>query len=185
MTFIPILYIFFLALTLAFLEVQIEGEHGWARQLPCWRPHNSKWFARLYARVMCGKEMTGYHLAVFSFSFLVLHLPYVWGLPWDIGSEFCTLSVFFMFVVVWDFLWFVINPHYGIKKFCSGRVPWHRVWLLGLPVDYYGGIILSFVFYYLYSAGGYMDWLAMFGRFGILLVVTVAVVDVINRIKKK
>ena len=110
-----ILYLYLLALVLAFLEVQVEGEHGWAAKLPCWRP-GGKWYARIYTKVLGGKEMTGYHIGVFSFAFLMFHLPYMWGLLWSMGAEFATLSAFFLFVVVWDFLWFVINPHYG-KRF--------------------------------------------------------------------
>lgn len=183
MTFIQILYFYFLALTLAFLEVQIEGQHGWAANLPCWRPHSSRWFARLYAKMMCGKEITGYHIGVFLFSFLVLHLPYVWGLNWSVGTEFQTLSVFFLFVVIWDFLWFVINPHYGIQKFYFGGVPWHKVWFLGWPLDYYGGVGLSFVCYLLHAPGGSLAWLTMFSGFVVLLLGTVITVEFIKKCK--
>jgi len=32
------IYLFVVALVLAFLEVQIEGKHGWASKLPTWKP---------------------------------------------------------------------------------------------------------------------------------------------------
>lgn len=32
------LYIFIMATVLAILEIQIEGKHGWAKNLPTWRP---------------------------------------------------------------------------------------------------------------------------------------------------
>ncbi|MDO8505504.1 MAG: hypothetical protein Q7S48_02930 [bacterium] len=184
MSLLQILYLYLLALTLAFLEVQIEGEHGWAEKLPCWRPQG-KWYARLYTRVLGGKEMTGYHIGVFSFAFLMFHLPYVWGLPWNTGAEFSTLSAFFLFVVVWDFLWFVINPHYGIRKFRPGCVSWHKIWLGPAPIDYWGGLAFSFLFYALkVDSGegvGYGAWLTMLGSFAVLSTVTILFAEVVKK----
>lgn len=175
-----IFYLYLLALALAFLEVQIEGEHGWAAKLPCWRPAG-KWYARLYGKVMGGKEMTGYHVAVFLFALLMFHLSYVWGVPWSTAAEFQTLSVFFLFVVVWDFLWFVINPHYGIRKFHPACVTWHKIWLGPVPADYYGAATLSFLFHALrVDAGegiGYGAWLTMVGWFVLLVAATAGVVE--------
>ena len=174
-----VLYLYLLALVLAFLEVQIEGAHGWAKNLPCWRPPAHHWYARLYVKVMGGKEMTGYHVAVFLFSFLILHLPYAWGLPWSRTAEALTLSQFFLFVVVWDFLWFVINPHYGLKKFRPNCISWHKRWLLGVPIDYWGGVLLSWVFYVLIFGRGmpiaYVRWFLMFGTYLDLLLLTIVI----------
>lgn len=178
MDFTQILYLYLLALTLAFLEVQIEGAEGWAAKLPCWRPAG-RWYARVFTRVTGGKEMTGYHVGVFLFAFLMFHLPYVWGLPWSGGAEFGTLSAFFLFVVVWDFLWFVINPHYGIRKFYPGCVTWHKIWLGPAPVDYYGGLVLSFLFHALrVDAGegiGFGAWFAGVGWFILLIGATITI----------
>ena len=69
-------YLFVLAFFLALLEVQIEGRHGWAKKLPTWRPHAGKWYARLYAKIMGGKELTGYHAAIFGFVLALLHFPF-------------------------------------------------------------------------------------------------------------
>ena len=178
-----ILYLYLLALTLAFLEVQIEGEHGWAVKLPCWRP-TGKWYARFYTKVMSGKEMTGYHVAVFLFAFLVMHLPYAWGMPWSIGVELTTFSQFFMFVVVWDFLWFVINPHYGIRKFHPGCVVWHKIWVGPAPIDYWGAILFSFIFAYVASRGAApWSWFFMFATFIDLILLTLAIVWLVRRRK--
>gem|GEM_PF-7038166 len=32
-------------------------------------------------------------------------------------------------------LWFVLNPHYGCKKFTKENVRWHKRWTLGVPMD--------------------------------------------------
>lgn len=75
------IYLFVMATAFAVLEIQIEGEHGWAKNLPTWRPKSHTWYIKLYSRIMSGKELTGYHLSIFSLAFLVLGLPYVFGYP--------------------------------------------------------------------------------------------------------
>lgn len=138
------IFIFLLALVLALLEIQIEGPHGWAKQLPTWRPAQQSRIARAYARLMSGKELTGYHLFLFSFVLLVFHLPFVSGLPWSVEQWLKQLSFFFFFVVIWDFLWFVCNPAYPLKQFRREHVWWHSRWVWALPLDYYVGICFSF-----------------------------------------
>lgn len=131
-----------MAAVLAILEIQIEGEHGWAKNLPTWRPKNT-WYTNVYKLLMSGRELTGYHITLFTFVFLILHLPFVFGFPFNAISEARTISFFFLFIVLWDFLWFVLNPLYPLKKFKSEFIWWHKKWFLYTPVDYYGGIILS------------------------------------------
>ncbi len=143
MLLITNLYIFLMAMVLAILEIQIEGQHGWAKNLPTWRPHSSKWYVRLYGRIMSGKELTGYHLSMFGFVLLIFHLPYVFGLTFTLEHWLKTISLFMIFVVLWDFLWFVLNPHYPLKQFKKEHIWWHSQWFLNIPVDYYGGIIVS------------------------------------------
>jgi hypothetical protein len=137
-------YLFVLAVVLALLEIQIEGAHGWAQNLPTWRPKNTK-FWKLYRKFMGDKEPTGYHLTMFTFVLLILHLPYVFGLDLNIFNWLKTLSLFFMFIVLWDFLWFVLNPHYPLKHFSKEHIWWHKKWWGRLPIDYYFGIIVSWL----------------------------------------
>ena len=57
----------------------------------------------------------------------------------------------------WDFLWFVLNPHYGVGKFKKESVWWHAKshWLFNItPFDYVFGWGLS-VF-----LAGIASWLA-------------------------
>ncbi|OGL84510.1 hypothetical protein A3J03_01680, partial [Candidatus Uhrbacteria bacterium RIFCSPLOWO2_02_FULL_46_25] len=182
-------YLFLLALALAFLEVQIEGAHGWAVNLPCWRPKGGRWYSWLYTKVMGGKELTGYHLGVFSFAFLVLHLPYIWGVPWGIGPELQTLSLFFLFIVLWDFLWFIINPHYGIRKFRPNCISWHKIWIARVPIDYYGGVLISLTLRAFAVYRGYIpdfrSWFFVVGVFVDLLLITVLVVEGVKRVRVK
>jgi len=50
-----------------------------------------------------------------------------------------------MVMVTEDFLWFVLNPAFGIKRFFSKQVPWHEKRIFFFPPEYYVTIILSFV----------------------------------------
>ncbi len=142
-----IIYLFILAVFLAILEIQIEGKHGWAQNLPAWRPKNES-FIRIYKKIFADKDPTGYHIALNLFLLLFFHIPFIWGLGWSIYAELELLALYVMFVIVWDFLWFVLNPHYSLHKdFNSTSVWWHKRWALGLPVDYYAGFVVSFLLF--------------------------------------
>ncbi|MCD4705862.1 hypothetical protein K8R61_02150, partial [bacterium] len=79
-----ICYIFIMALVLAILEVQIEGKNGWAASLPTWRPSEKERYVKFFKKIMGGKEMTGYHLSMFSFVALIFHIPFFFGLSWSL-----------------------------------------------------------------------------------------------------
>lgn len=128
-----ILWVAVLAVYFAQLEIQIEGPRGWAGGLPTWRIENH-WMLDLF---MGGRILTGYHFWAFSFMVLVFHLHFFLrgGFSWRL--ELRTVGCIMSFWIIEDFTWFVCNPAYGWGKFTAEHVPWHKVWLLGLPVDYY------------------------------------------------
>lgn len=165
---IQAVYLFVLALVLAILEVQIEGPHGWAEKLPSWRPKAGHWSGRFYSWLTGGKPLTGYHLSIFGFLLVVLHLPFVWGVRWSGRGELAVLSMFFLVAATWDFLWFAVNPHFGLKKFKAIHIWWHQKWLGPWPLDYYLALVLS-VLLYLPLANNYVvnlvEWLKIFGVF--------------------
>lgn len=136
------LYIFLLAVTLAILEIQIEGAHGWAERLPAWRPTRTHWSSRLVWKLLT-KELTGYHLALVILLLLFFHFPFILGVQFTLENEVKILSFFFIFAALWDFLWFVLNPNFTVERFKAAYITWHRNWLLGLPTDYYGCLMLS------------------------------------------
>jgi hypothetical protein len=48
--------------------------------------------------------------------------------------------------VTWDFLWFVLNPHFGWARFRKGQIWWHGgAWVGRLPIDYVNALCLSFL----------------------------------------
>jgi hypothetical protein len=155
------IYLFVLAIVLAILEIQIEGKHGWAMNLPTWRPSKDSWFILAYTKFMSDREPTGYHMSMFTFVLLILHLPYAFGQTLSFSNWLMTMSLFFMFVVLWDFLWFVLNPHHPLKKFTKQHIWWHKKWWAGAPLDYYLSILLSFAILLpviFYSGIWYLAW---------------------------
>ena len=172
---IPAVIIFFAwAFVSASLEVNIEGPRGWAKGLPTWRRKRGGFIFRVARLVLVGgRPFTGYHLSMFSLQILALHLCYAQGVPITWRNEWTILSIFFLVCPTWDFLWFVLNPAYGVKKFKKELVDWYgdRPWLFGkFPVDYAVGALLSLLFAVLAAqpqkdplnlinmAGGYFTW---------------------------
>lgn len=126
-----LLWVTLLGAVFANVEIQIEGGAGWAASLPTWRVDGS-WLNRLWAN----KTITGYHVWVFTFMALVFHLPQVMRDAFSLRLEARIVGCIMVFWIVEDFLWFVFNPAFGIARFDRRFIPWHRHWLLGVPVDY-------------------------------------------------
>jgi len=170
------IYVFILALILAILEVQIEGANGWAKNLPTWRANPDKWYAKIYMEIMEGKEMTGYHLSLFSMILLLFHFPFVSGIQWTMANEISTIIIFLFFIVVEDYLWFVVNPHFTVKNFKGDHLFWHKKWFLKIPRDYWTAFLLSLVLAlfknYYYENGFLKNWAIMLGILFILTILT-------------
>ncbi len=121
------------------VEIQIEGTEGWAKNLPTWRI-KKHWLLKLF---FGGREMTGYHAWVLSFILIFFHIPFAFVSPWTWALEGQVLGGMLLFWIVEDFLWFVVNPGYGIKKFKKEFIPWHPNWILIAPVEYWIFIPIS------------------------------------------
>ena len=122
------------AILFALVEIQIEGPHGWAAQLPTWRVQN-KWTRWFYS---C-RPLTGYHLFTQSFVLTIVHLPFLLSLArFSWHAELRVLSFMVLFWIAEDFLWFVLNPAYGLRKFRSRHIWWHQpTWWWIMPRDYW------------------------------------------------
>ena len=133
-----------LSIIFALLEIQIEGKNGWASALPTWKFYRS-WFKYIPGG---NKPITGYHTFLWIFIFLYAHVSFLFA-SWSIGKEALIVSFVMLVLRLEDFLWFVFNPNYGLKKFKKGFIPWHKNWLGPLPIQYYTSItvwILLFIF---------------------------------------
>ncbi len=115
------------------LEVAIEGEAGWAANLPTWRIEHH-WLLDL---LWGGRAMTGYHAWAFSLVALFFHFPLVFSGDYSLAAEQRALACIMLFWVSEDFLWFVFNPAFGLAKFRPTHAGWHKHWIFGAPVEYW------------------------------------------------
>jgi hypothetical protein len=129
----------------ALLEIQVEGRHGWAENLPTWRVDN-RWIRLIYK-----KPLTGYHLYAQAFVFVFAHAPFGLGLaPWGMRPELRVMSFIVLFWILEDFMWFICNRSYGIRNFNARSISWHRdAWWWIAPRDYWIGAPLGIAFYVL------------------------------------
>lgn len=135
------------AAAFALLEIQIEGANGWASKLPTWRV-TPNGFGRWLARLFPGRPLTGYHLWMLIFMAIVAHLAFAFGLPWTVSGEMRSVAFFLLFWVAEDFLWFVLNPHFGIRRFRPEHIPWHRrSWWWIAPRDYWIATAIGIALY--------------------------------------
>lgn len=140
MTLGLLFYLSISAFVFAALEIQIEGKNGWAEKLPTWRVKNP------FSRIIAWPYIDGYHLYLWILLALLFHLPYFFGLEFSWLSEIVIVESFFIFSFVEDFLWFVLNPHWGIKKFIDAEIPWHGKKFLNIPQNIWFSILVIFIF---------------------------------------
>lgn len=139
------LLLFGYALLFALVEIEIEGKDGWAMNLPTWY-RRKPFYARVYALLLSGKPLTGYHAVMFFIPFVSFHIGLAFGQAWSWGLEARLIASYLIWNVTWDFLWFVLNPHFGWARFRKGQIWWHGgAWVGRLPIDYVHALGLSFV----------------------------------------
>lgn len=134
------LFIFALSVVTALFEIQIEGANGWAEKLPTWR-YAPNWIHK-YLNLT---ELTGYHVYLTSVLLLLFHFP-IFLTGWSLYVECTVLSCYFAFNVIWDFLWFVLNPAYGWCNYKRGSIWWFQKWIGTFPVNYYSAMCMSALF---------------------------------------
>jgi hypothetical protein len=131
------IYLFIIAVLLAYFEVQIEGPNGWAGILPTWKIIDPR-----ITWIFGGRPVTGYHVSLNLLLLSFFHWPLLFN-KWTFVFEARTLSSFALLATIWDFLWFVINPNFGLSRYNGNNVWWFRHWFLGIPVDYYLGFLMA------------------------------------------
>jgi hypothetical protein len=122
-----------LAYFFAHAEIQIEGGAGWAANLPTWRIEQH-WLLDVF---WGGRPMTGYHAWVFPFIAMFFHLPLFFMGHWSWRAECLVLACIMLFWIVEDFLWFMLNPAFGLARFHAEAIPWHKHWVWVAPADYW------------------------------------------------
>ncbi len=128
-----VLFVLILGFFFAKLEIAIEGDSGWAANLPTWRIEHH-WLLDLF---WGGRAMTGYHAWAFSLVALFFHFPLIFGGDYSWALEQRVLGAIMLFWVTEDFLWFVLNPDFGLRRFAKTHAGWHKHWVAGAPVEYW------------------------------------------------
>ncbi|MES3025313.1 MAG: hypothetical protein V4857_27370 [Pseudomonadota bacterium] len=122
-----------LAFFFAKAEIHIEGNAGWAANLPTWRIEKH-WLLDLF---WGGRPMTGYHAWVFPFIAIFFHFPLFFMAEWSWQLEARALASIMLFWIAEDFMWFLLNPAFGWKRFQPQYVNWHKHWIAGAPIEYW------------------------------------------------
>ncbi len=137
-----------LAFMFAKVEIHIEGDGGWAANLPTWRIEEH-WLLDIF---WGGRAMTGYHAWAFPFIAVFFHFPLLFAGEWSLQLEARALACIMVFWIVEDFLWFILNPVFGWKRFHRDHVAWHKHWIAGAPVEYwiFAGVS-ALLFWYSYA----------------------------------
>ena len=119
---------------MALLEIEIEGGAGWASRLPTWRYESERTHRWLGARAI-----TGYHLYFQLLILLLAHMPYFLSITSpSLATELRIIAFVLLFWVLEDFLWFVLNPAYGLRRFRREAIWWHAEnWWGFMPRDYW------------------------------------------------
>ena len=107
------IWVALLAFFFSEVEIQIEGAAGWGANLPTWRIEKH-WLLDLF---WGGRAMTGYHAWVFPFIAMFFHFPFFFGEPWTGKLQARVVACVIQFWILEDFLWFVLNPAYGLERF--------------------------------------------------------------------
>lgn len=93
--------------------------------------------------------MTGYHAWVFSFMFIVFHLGVFIYAKWSMRIEARIMASLMLFWIIEDFLWFILNPAFGLSNLTPEKVLWHKKWFFNIPVDYWTFTIVSVILLWL------------------------------------
>ena len=142
---LTVVWVLLLGLFFAETEIQVEGPAGWAANLPTWRIEQH-WLLDIF---WGGRAMTGYHAWVFPFIALFFHFPLLFVGHWSWRAECRVLGCVMLFWIAEDFLWFVLNPAYGLSRFTPQQVPWHKHWFMHLPTDYWTFTAIAMVLIWL------------------------------------
>lgn len=141
----PTAFLFVMAVLFAVFEIEAEGKYGWAEKFPTWYRVNgpAKWYVRV-----THKPLTGYHLPLFLVSVMLFLWPMAAISNWSWAGVLAGFANYFAWVVVWDYCWFILNPHYGWSNFRRSKVWWfgNEPWLGSIPVSYLASWVTALAF---------------------------------------
>ena len=104
----------------------MEGKDAWAKRQVGWNFE------------LGGVQITAYHFWLTMMFIILLSLPLV-VVGWDRHLFGVLLTAGLLGVVLEDFLWFVVNPYFGLKKWNPDDAPWYpwlRIGKVAIPLMY-------------------------------------------------
>ena len=141
MNFLQIIFLLSISAVFALMEIQIEGTGGWAENLPTWKVKNP------FRKILGWPTLLdGYHFWMWVLMMLIFHSPFFFGFAFNLTNELLVIEMFLFFAVIEDFLWFVFNPGWGIKKFFTREIPWHPRKIMFLPQNYWLSFVIITIF---------------------------------------
>jgi hypothetical protein len=139
-------YTYVSAALYALMEIEIEGRYGWCKKLPTFTIQSGPF-----------KNFTFYHLIMTAIVFLTnmypLCLLQFGGNSLSSPSYVTSLMVNIFNLTLWfgveDFLWFVLNPYYTLKRYKRDQIPWHswEPWPFGIAAHNYFSFALMLFCY--------------------------------------
>ena len=83
---------------------------------------------------MGDRPLTGYHVYAFMIPLLMLTCRSCSASTGRLAGELIAFGTYFALAVVWDYLWFVLNPAYTVRRFRKGNVWWfEQPWIWRVP----------------------------------------------------
>ena len=75
---------------------------------------------------------------------MILHLPFGYSVDWSSAAEVMVLATYLAFAIGCDYLWFILNPAFGLGRFPRGEVWWYSGPWIGRPaMEYYLAVAAS------------------------------------------
>ncbi|HDH91381.1 MAG TPA: hypothetical protein ENF38_00340 [Candidatus Aenigmarchaeota archaeon] len=125
---------------ISFWEAAIEGKYGGGGKNP------------KFYRIL-GFKITKYHFWLWyvSIPLFIMFPSVVAGFTWKLFGALATGA--FLGGILEDFLWFVVNPYYGLRRFNSKYVQWLKWVKIGkveVPRFYFINLLLAILFWLIF-----------------------------------
>jgi len=169
------IYVFALGILWALVMASAEGPIGWGGNGNIMK--SNKWLFNCLKLFTFGRPLHPLPLfAIITFT-ISFAFPAIWNyskdLPFSVLAWGELVAYFALFAIHEDFIWFLVNPHFGLKKFNKIDAAWHPRWFLGLPIDYWIGISVFGLFGFL---GRGLNWVILTGITQLILVLITTLV---------
>ncbi len=137
-TILIFIWVILAFISMSFLERSIEGPNAWGKKAYGWKYKISK---RL--------SLTEYHFWFWILLILLFTLPLI--INYSTRLLGILISAFSIGFIIEDFVYFIVNPYFGLKKFNKKDANWYH-WIgsknIQIPAYYLIGIIVAILSWY-------------------------------------